>query len=216
MSSSVQFDVTSMFLMNVLLRFAYTSAQVSLLTFFYPIIRPKKGEEIKRPSNSAASKESKSMQSSISQTQFRYYYKLIGYYLSETMLFFGGKNNPLGKMLIKLSLAMYVINYYIIRLDFFTSRVMYAITLHNVVSCSALLIAIRPIQTIHNAILVQCKRIMYVVGLSLIGAYFFHVTFIAPFDKLRKSLQQRCKCEKELRGENGGDRNGRVKCETQG
>lgn len=98
-------------------------------------MQSKKGRVLKRPSHTPENnKEHKLILGWISYAQFNYYYKLFGYYLSEIMQFLTGKNNPLGRLLIKLSLAMYVINYYIIRLDFFTTRVMYAITLHSVVS----------------------------------------------------------------------------------
>ena len=102
------------------------------------------------------------------ETLFIDWYKKIGRISYELALFGSGKGNPIMRLAISLSLSMYIINYYIIRLDFFTSRLMYSVTIYTL-----------------------SKRILYSVVVSFMAAYVFHVLIVAPFDKLRRSFKSK-------------------------
>ena len=76
--------------------------------------------------------------------------------------------SPLVRFMIKVSYSTYLINYAIIRWDFFTSRV--HMDLVPMVSYS-----------------IQ-RRLTYTLTLTYLLAYFFHLIFVIPFDRVRRSL----------------------------
>lgn len=69
-----------------------------------------------------------------------------------------------------------------------------------------------------NPSLSQLKRIIYAIGLSVIGAFFFHVIFVAPFDKMRKSFHRKLKSNKiEMNCDaNQSEVDSSANCEKQG
>lgn len=71
--------------------------------------------------------------------------------------------------LAKLSFAIYVVNYFYIRYDFFSSRV------HLPLSPSLM----------YNF----AKRFTYTISISVFLSYFFHILFVAPFEALRRSYK---------------------------
>ena len=97
-------------------------------------------------------------------------YKFIGQNSNVLVIFFSGKGSVIMRLVINLSLSMYIINYYVIRLDFFTSRLMYSVTIYT-----------------------MSQRILYSVILSFMAAYVFHVLIVAPYDKLRRSFRSKIK-----------------------
>lgn len=68
--------------------------------------------------------------------------------------------------MLRLSFALYVVNYTFIRYDFFSSRV------HN--------------EFVPNAIHLLAKRLSYTFTLSIVVAYIFQMFIFGPFDSLRK------------------------------
>lgn len=73
------------------------------------------------------------------------------------------------QILTKLAVSIYIVNYFYIRYDFFSSRI---------------LIPLAP-----NTVFVFVKRFLYTMGCTIAASYVFHLLFVAPFDNFRRSLQ---------------------------
>lgn len=86
--------------------------------------------------------------------------------------------SPLAKALTRLSFSIYLANYYFIRSDFFTSRVVFTNDWYSLT-----------------------KRIItYFICITL-ASLLFHVSFVMPFDSLRKMLNVKIKKESASKDE---------------
>lgn len=88
----------------------------------------------------------------------------------------------MSKALAKLSFSIYLFNYWFIRYDFFTTRLLYVLDFYNIVSgVLSRLIANRSLPP-------QVKRMIYTVVYTFFIALSFHLWFVGPFDSMRKNL----------------------------
>jgi len=85
---------------------------------------------------------------------------------SESSIFGDDVSISVPKAMVKLSFAGFIISYFFIRYDFFTSRLLFAFDFYNIV-----------------------KRMIYTVVYSFLLSTSFHLFFLAPFDAVRKSME---------------------------
>lgn len=87
-------------------------------------------------------------------------------YVNATLLDVQDLFHPILSVYSKMTVSIYLINYVLIRVDFFTSRVPFALTLYSF-----------------------SKRILYTLGFTFVAGVIFHLFFFAPFDNIRKSFK---------------------------
>lgn len=81
------------------------------------------------------------------------------------------------KMVCRLSFSLYMINYWIIRYHFFTSRVLFTVTFYDFIF-----------------------RAVALLFLSMLAAVPFHLLFVAPYDQLRRAFvgsMNKAKCKRQ-------------------
>ncbi|KAI1303644.1 hypothetical protein HDE_02075 [Halotydeus destructor] len=143
------------------IKLLYTTAQAVMLFFYYPFMVKDQSAVADPKADVTPKTKDTSKATNTFSARLRYVTGNMLYETGETVI-----ASPLVRVVMKLSLGMYFVNYYLIRLDFFTTRVTYALSMY-----------------------IASKRVFYTLILSLAGAYLFHIFFIAPFEKLRKILK---------------------------